>query len=179
MTEMEWYDLIWHKCSRYSYLFFEVQRDWTLNRGKIPFSEYIPVLKYFLRTRDFKLEEVSKIKSEGNVIVIEFKHAGFENTYIIKFTSECMQAFTLVYRQLTEEECYELYENNFAKLSKKYGLEPSDYGKEFTLQNKRYRIVGLKARKQTFGVVAIRLSDNKQTSIRTTAVIDALRKEIK
>lgn len=179
LSEQEWHDQIWKKMNWHSSEFIAIQLDWEKNRGKIPFSKYVPVVEYVLRTKGFNLGEVSKIKSEGKTLSIAFKSPNFENTYVIKFMPDRIRACTLSYAAIGDQAYFEQYERDFAKNCKKYGFNPSDYNREFELNGMQYRIVGLKSRKQTFGVVAIRLSDNKPVSIRTNAVIDALGKEIK
>lgn len=160
----------------------QIQRNWAKEKGLVPFSSYVPVIQYFLRTQtDLDVKRVS-IKSRGKSIIILVKpeqrmdiiHVGCE------ISPDDMQLYTSTLRELSNDEILRKYAEDFPKYCKRHGLEPEDFGKEFTLDSgKTYRIIGCKERKQTYGIVCLSLENSRRTNIRTAAVLAALKKGVK
>lgn len=64
----------------------------------------------------------------------------------------------------------------FETYAESFGLRPEDFGAEFTIGPRTYRIVGIAPRSRRFGVIALNLGDNKRYKLPETTVAMSLRR---
>lgn len=122
------------------------------------------------------LDAMKSVAEEHGLSIVSTKSPGydasgryFEPTFRVSVLNE-------------NGEAYDPMKTEFEHLAKSYGLEPSDYGKEFKIQVgrhkwERYRITGLKTSRPKYPIQGIRVSDGRGFKFPSNTVAEALRRE--
>lgn len=63
-------------------------------------------------------------------------------------------------------------ETNFKQYASMFGLKPSDFGRTFTYNGKRYKVVGIKPQARRFPIVAERQPDGRRFKFPSTVIKD-------
>lgn len=175
----EFYDAQCSCCKTIASALIKIRNRWTVERGIISFSEYVPVIKFHLRAASMAVQDTT-VHYSGNKIVIhvKFPHRIRKNAREgVVFTIES-GGISVVLRTTTTvtlEEQLENYSKSYAKYCERHGLTLKDFNAVFTMNDKEYKVVGAKSRKQKFGVICLRLKDNQLVNVRAEAVLERLR----
>lgn len=150
-----------------------VQKRWSEERNTVPFSSYVYVIEYFLRMAGVDVSS-TKIKCEGKSFSVFINRDGYDTVRVHVVDNE-IRYYQVETRELSDEEVIQQRVENWNKYCKNHGFNPEDLYREFQLGSK-YKIVGCKSRKQTFGILCYSYDKEKVVTVRTSAVLAALKK---
>lgn len=179
-TNEEWSDYIIQQFSWVRSDLMTVRDQYDNYYGKVPFSEYVPVINFFMRRTKIDLDLVHS-KSKGRSIVITVKSPKDEdyNPVSMEISRDKISYYETVSTEMTPEQIDAKRASDWNKYCKNHGFAKEDLGREFMLGPKKFKIVGCKSRKQTYGIKCYSYEKDAVVGVRTSAVAAALKIGIK
>lgn len=158
---------------------YKVAKRWAVENGRVPFqSMYVPVVMFYLRQTSLDLTHV-KVQKLTRAIKLIFRvpptiHEHAEIIITVAASGE-MHMNTRSWRSMSNEELAEERAASWDKYYSKHGLQRSDFGREFTLNNRHLKIIGAKSRVQNYGIICIDMDKNVTISVRAQTVKNILK----
>lgn len=157
-----------------------VQNEYDTHYGKVPFSAYTDVIEFFLRKEtDIDLSLV-RIKSKGRAVIVEVHSPENKNfdPVCIKVGRQQISYYAITFSELTQEQQESRRLSNWYKYCKNHGLDKDDLYKEFIVDSQKFKIIGCKTRKQTYGIECYSYERSRNVFVKTSLVLTALKKGI-
>lgn len=178
-TKDQWEEYVVFQFSQVRRELEDVRDEYDKHFKKVPFVAYIPVVQFFLRKTELDVSSTD-IKCKGRALIIEMKapKGSDYDPVCMKIDKTSVSYYSIVSTELTPEEVDLKRTDEWNKYCKNHGFDKEDLGREFEWGSQKFKIVGCKNRKQTFGIRCYSYDEDRIVCVKTAVVAAALKKGI-